>query len=62
MMPHAGYFGIHEAYESMLMEHSEIAQLDIDTTHLTSNEQANISDMCDQGLTPVASSCGFDST
>lgn len=40
---------------------SEIAQLDIDTTHLTSNEQANISDMCDQGLTPVASSCGFDS-
>ena len=44
-MSYAGDFGIplHEAYESMLMEHNEIAQLDTDTTHLSSSEQANIS-------------------
>ena len=60
-MSYAGDFGIHEAYESMLMEHNEIAQLDTDTTHLSSSEQANISHMCNPGLTPVVSSSGFNS-
>lgn len=60
-MSYAGDFGIHEAYESMLMEHNEIAQLDTDTTHLSSNEQANISHMCNPGFTPVVSSSSFNS-